>query len=178
MVTDGRLSGASGKVPSAIHLTPEALGGGLLAKVRDGDLIRLDVDAGRLDLLVADEVLTARASADPGIRAVRYGVGRQIFAPLRNDLQSAEEGRAAVQLCRRSIRGDRARSGGIMNVKRHWRIQPEEVLRQGPVVPVMVIQETGAGGAPGTGSFCRRHPRAGDHPAHAGGPGGHPGHQS
>ena len=56
MVTDGRLSGASGKVPAAIHVTPEALCGGMLAKVQDGDLIRLDVAAGRLDLLLDEEV--------------------------------------------------------------------------------------------------------------------------
>jgi phosphogluconate dehydratase len=96
MVTDGRLSGASGKVPSAIHVTPEALCGGLLAKVRDGDPVRVDVAAGTLELLVGDEALAARPYADPGIREVRYGAGRQIFAPLRGSLQSAEEGASSL----------------------------------------------------------------------------------
>ncbi len=96
MVTDGRLSGASGKVPAAIHVTPESLCGGILAKVQDGDLIRLDVRAGRLDLLVDDDVLRAREFADPGVRSVRYGVGRQIFAPLRGNMMSPEEGASSL----------------------------------------------------------------------------------
>jgi phosphogluconate dehydratase len=96
MVTDGRLSGASGKVPAAIHVTPEALCGGLLAKVREGDRIRIDVAAGRLDLLLDDETIAAREYADPGVRQVRYGTGRQIFAPLRSNLQSAEEGASSL----------------------------------------------------------------------------------
>jgi phosphogluconate dehydratase len=96
MVTDGRLSGASGKVPAAIHVSPEALCGGLLAKIQDGDVIRVDVPAGRLDLLVDHETLKARAYADPGVRAVRYGAGRQIFAPLRGSMQGAEEGGSSI----------------------------------------------------------------------------------
>ncbi len=96
MVTDGRLSGASGKVPAAIHVTPESLCGGMLAKVQDGDMIRLDVKAGRLDLLVSNDVLRAREYADPGVRSVRYGVGRQIFAPLRGNMMSPEEGASSL----------------------------------------------------------------------------------
>jgi phosphogluconate dehydratase len=96
MVTDGRLSGASGKVPAAIHVTPEAFCGGILAKVRDGDRILLDVGAGRLDLLLDDEAIAAREYADPAVGEVRYGVGRQIFASLRGDLQSAEEGASTL----------------------------------------------------------------------------------
>jgi phosphogluconate dehydratase len=96
MVTDGRLSGASGKVPAAIHVTPEAFCGGVLAKVQDGDLIRLDVASGRLDLLLDSEALEAREYADPGVKKVRYGIGRQIFAPLRSNLLSAEEGASSL----------------------------------------------------------------------------------
>ena len=96
MVTDGRLSGASGKVPAAIHVTPEAFCGGILAKVQDGDLIRLDVASGRLDLLLDDEALEAREYSDPGVKKVRYGIGRQIFAPLRSNLLSAEEGASSL----------------------------------------------------------------------------------
>lgn len=96
MVTDGRLSGASGKVPAAIHVTPEGICGGMLAKIKDGDLIRLDVGAGRLDLLLDEEALKARDYADPGVREVRYGTGRQIFAPLRSSLLSPEEGASSL----------------------------------------------------------------------------------
>ncbi|MDD5759237.1 MAG: phosphogluconate dehydratase [Desulfobulbaceae bacterium] len=96
MVTDGRLSGASGKVPAAIHVTPEALCGGMLAKVQDGDLIRMDVSSGRLDLMLDDLLIKAREYADPGVKRVRYGVGRQIFAPLRSNLLSSEEGASSL----------------------------------------------------------------------------------
>ena len=96
LVTDGRLSGASGKVPAAIHVTPEAFCGGLLAKVRNGDMLRIDVGAGRLDLLLDDETIAAREYPDPGLGKDRYGAGRQIFAPLRGNLQSAEEGASSL----------------------------------------------------------------------------------
>ncbi|WP_456385269.1 phosphogluconate dehydratase [Desulfolithobacter sp.] len=92
LVTDGRLSGASGKVPFAIHCTPEAFCGGILAKVRDGDPIRMDARHSRLELLVDDRELKAREFATPNLEAHRYGCGRQIFAPLRRDLLGAEEG--------------------------------------------------------------------------------------
>jgi phosphogluconate dehydratase len=96
MVTDGRLSGASGKVPAAIHVTPEALCGGLLAKVRDGDLIRLDVAAGVLELLVDAAELAKREYAEADLGEQRYGVGRQIFAALRSDMLGAEEGASSL----------------------------------------------------------------------------------
>jgi phosphogluconate dehydratase len=96
MVTDGRLSGASGKVPSAIHVSPETLCGGLLAKVQDGDMVRIDVKAGSLTLKVADEELKKREYADPELEGQRYGTGRQIFAPLRRDLLGAEEGASSL----------------------------------------------------------------------------------
>lgn len=96
MVTDGRLSGASGKVPAAIHVTPEAFCGGILAKVQDGDMIRIDVQAGTLELLVDSKKLGQREYADPALERQRYGMGRQIFAPLRRDLLGAEEGGSSL----------------------------------------------------------------------------------
>jgi phosphogluconate dehydratase len=96
MVTDGRLSGASGKVPAAIHVTPEALCGGMLAKVRDGDLIRIDVGAGSLELLVDEAELAKREYAEAELDEQRYGVGRQIFAALRSDMLGAEEGASSL----------------------------------------------------------------------------------
>lgn len=96
MVTDGRLSGASGKVPAAIHVTPEALCGGLLAKVQDGDMIRVDVGNGSLELLVDKAELAKREYAEAELETQRYGVGRQIFAALRSDMLGAEEGASSL----------------------------------------------------------------------------------
>jgi phosphogluconate dehydratase len=96
MITDGRLSGASGKVPAAIHVTPEAFCGGPIAKVRDGDIIRLDARAGTLALQLPDEELSRRPCAQADLRGERFGTGRQIFAPLRRDLLGAEEGASSL----------------------------------------------------------------------------------
>jgi len=91
LVTDGRMSGASGKVPAAIHLTPEASLGGPLAKVQDGDLITLDSGAGVLDLHVSPYDLDARdpAAAD-GSRV--FGTGRELFQAFRNAVSPADQG--------------------------------------------------------------------------------------
>ncbi len=92
LVTDGRMSGASGKVPAAIHLSPEALDGGALAKVRDGDLMRLDAEKGVLDILVDKREFIARAPAPFEGEAERRGTGRELFAGMRAHVTSAEEG--------------------------------------------------------------------------------------
>ena len=95
LVTDGRMSGASGKVPAAIHVTPEALAGGALAKVRSGDVIRLDADAGTLEAKV--DALTwaerERETIDP-IQADdnAHGLGRELFAGFRRNVNGAEQG--------------------------------------------------------------------------------------
>ena len=91
LVTDGRMSGASGKVPAAIHVTPEALGGGALSKVQDGDVIRLCANSGALEVL-AD--LSARAPAQPP--AEQMGMGRELFAMLRRHADGAEQGGSAM----------------------------------------------------------------------------------
>jgi phosphogluconate dehydratase len=95
LVTDGRMSGASGKVPAAIHLTPEAVAGGALARVRDGDRIRLDAVQGRLDVLLAESEWAARpaqaidaAQADSNA----HGLGRELFGGMRRQVTNAEEG--------------------------------------------------------------------------------------
>ncbi len=95
LVTDGRMSGASGKVPSAIHASPEALAGGPLAKVRDGDVIRLDAVQGTLDVLEDDEAFAARSAA--AITAAHaednaHGLGRELFGGMRKNVTSAEQG--------------------------------------------------------------------------------------
>jgi len=95
LVTDGRMSGASGKVPAAIHVSPESLAGGPLAKVRDGDVIRLDATAGTLDALVEAQEWARRELALPTSTQrdeAGHGLGRELFAGLRRQVRSAEEG--------------------------------------------------------------------------------------
>lgn len=92
LLTDGRMSGASGKVPAAIHLTPEALDGGLIAKVQEGDMIRVDALSGELSLLVNDTELANRAAVQVDLRRSRYGMGRELFGALRANLSSPETG--------------------------------------------------------------------------------------
>ncbi|MBI5258308.1 MAG: phosphogluconate dehydratase [Burkholderiales bacterium] len=95
LVTDGRMSGASGKVPAAIHVSPEALAGGPLARLRTGDLVRLDAVNGQLDALVDEATWNARSlqAIDPGhAQDNAHGLGRDLFGGLRRDVSSAEEG--------------------------------------------------------------------------------------
>lgn len=96
MVTDGRLSGASGKVPAAIHLTPEAFNNGLLNKVRDGDLVRLDVPKGVLELEVDNEELSRREAVIIQRASSCLGYGREIFSLLRREQTGAEDGASAL----------------------------------------------------------------------------------
>jgi len=92
IVTDGRMSGASGKVPSAIHLTPEAAADGPIAKLRDGDIIRLDANAGVLEVQVDAATLAARQAIKPEVMDTAYGVGRELFTRLREGATPADEG--------------------------------------------------------------------------------------
>ncbi len=92
VVTDGRMSGASGKVPAAIHVSPECAAGGPLARVRDGDPIRLDCRAGRLEVLVDSETFLSRALPDIDLTANEAGLGRELFAPFRRAVNGADEG--------------------------------------------------------------------------------------
>ena len=92
LVTDGRMSGASGKVPSAIHVAPEALDGGLLCKLQDGDIVRVDATQGVLDVL--DASIAERAPATPDLSANSHGVGRELFEVFRQAAGPASEGAA------------------------------------------------------------------------------------
>jgi phosphogluconate dehydratase len=95
LVTDGRMSGASGKVPAAIHVSPEAAAGGPLAKVQDGDVIRLDGVAGTLQVLVSEAEWATRplAHMPAELRAANgVGMGRELFANMRRNALRAEEG--------------------------------------------------------------------------------------
>ena len=95
LVTDGRMSGASGKVPAAIHVSPEAKAGGPLAKVMDGDVIRLDAVAGTLQVLVTESEWVARPFATIPVALVEansVGMGRELFGGMRRHALTAEEG--------------------------------------------------------------------------------------
>lgn len=92
LVTDGRMSGASGKIPAAIHMTPEALDNGIIGLINTGDLIELDAETGTLQLLVSDEELAKRQPAQCDLTNVHYGMGRELFAPFRSSVGLAEEG--------------------------------------------------------------------------------------
>jgi phosphogluconate dehydratase len=94
LVTDGRMSGASGKVPAAIHVSPEALGGGPLARLRDGDLVRVSARDGTLDALVGPAEWDAREPAAPP--RAHLGTGRELFAFMRHGAAPAEQGGSAM----------------------------------------------------------------------------------
>ncbi|MDE1907240.1 MAG: phosphogluconate dehydratase, partial [Rhodospirillales bacterium] len=92
LVTDGRLSGASGKVLSAIHVTPEALAGGPLAKLQDGDIVRVDATSGTLEALVPEAEWAARPNALADMESSHHGTGRELFAPFRHLVSRADLG--------------------------------------------------------------------------------------
>ncbi|MBX3611267.1 MAG: phosphogluconate dehydratase [Hydrogenophaga sp.] len=92
LVTDGRMSGASGKVPAAIHCTPEALADGPIARVRDGDIITLDADRGLLRVDVDEATLAAREVHHPDLTANTHGTGRELFGLFRAHVSGAEQG--------------------------------------------------------------------------------------
>ncbi len=95
IVTDGRMSGASGKIPAAIHLSPEASAGGPLAKVRTGDIIRLNATVGMVNVLVDEDEWAERAVAelsDTKRHQNAHGFGRELFGGMRRNVLSAEEG--------------------------------------------------------------------------------------
>jgi phosphogluconate dehydratase len=91
LVTDGRMSGASGKVPAAIHLVPEAAEGGILSKIQDGDIIRVNAVTGEL-MFVGDAAELEAREAAPQSDAGQRGCGRELFAVNRNNISDAEQG--------------------------------------------------------------------------------------
>ncbi|MDB5800437.1 MAG: phosphogluconate dehydratase [Rhodocyclales bacterium] len=98
LVTDGRMSGASGKVPAAIHVSPEAAAGGALARVHDDDIINLDADAGILEIEVEAQIFDQRSPATFDIDLPQYGMGRDLFGNLRAVVSIAEEGASFLTL--------------------------------------------------------------------------------
>ncbi|MCB1049211.1 MAG: phosphogluconate dehydratase [Acidobacteria bacterium] len=96
LVTDGRMSGASGKVPAAIHLCPETVEGGALARVNDGDWILLDAEQGVLEIQVSEAVWASREAAECDLSSVHSGCGRELFAGFRHLVSSADSGASVL----------------------------------------------------------------------------------
>jgi len=94
LLTDGRMSGASGKVPAAIHVSPEAVDGGPIARIEDGDLLRLDATKGQLDILGVD--LEARTPATADLSSNAFGMGRELFSVFRDSVSTAASGASVV----------------------------------------------------------------------------------
>jgi phosphogluconate dehydratase len=96
LLTDGRMSGASGKVPAAIHVTPEAVDGGPIARIRDGDIIRIDAIRGTLELLVDAADLAEREPATADLSDNEFGMGRELFAPFRRAVGPSDQGASVL----------------------------------------------------------------------------------
>ncbi len=131
LVTDGRMSGASGKIPAAIHVSPEAAAGGPLAKVRDGDVIRLDAVAGTLAVLVPDDEWAERELAKlPEAKRIAdgHGLGRELFAGMRRNALTAEEG-AMLSGCEQ------------WSNEMTDKLTALDVMRDAPVIPVIVLND-------------------------------------
>ena len=92
LLTDGRLSGASGQVLAAIHVSPDTLGGGMIGKVRDGDMVLIDAGAGVMELDVPDATLEQRPGAGPGSADRENGMGRELFDVYRSHASDTEAG--------------------------------------------------------------------------------------
>jgi phosphogluconate dehydratase len=92
LITDGRMSGASGKVPSAIHMCPECMDGGPLAKVQNGDVIYLNTQTGEVNVQVDPAEFAGRTAAENSARGHQFGMGRELFGAFRANASSAETG--------------------------------------------------------------------------------------
>ena len=97
LVTDGRMSGASGKVPAAIQVSPESACGGPLARVRDGDIIRLDATAGVLEVVIDEQEFHQREPLPGPGKENSTGMGRELFSLFRANALTAEEGGSPIQ---------------------------------------------------------------------------------
>ena len=92
LLTDGRMSGASGKVLAAIQITPEAACGGEIARIRDGDVVEIDADRGLLEVSVDATEWRSREMPAPDLAHNHFGLGRELFAAFRHSVNGAEQG--------------------------------------------------------------------------------------
>jgi phosphogluconate dehydratase len=97
LLTDGRLSGASGEILSAIHLTPDTLSNGLIGKVQDGDMVLIDAVAGIVEVDVPDEILSQRPEPGPGSEESTNGLGRELFDVFRRHVGDTEAGATVLK---------------------------------------------------------------------------------
>ena len=141
LVTDGRMSGASGKVPAALHVSPEAAAGGALAKVADGDPLTLDGQAGTLEVLVDEATLAARPLTAPAPSATT-GTGRELFSPFRRTVSPAHTG-ATVFAHGDGVFAGRAgvSSADAANTAPRPANTTGEVLGLAPVIPVVTLDD-------------------------------------
>ncbi|MDP4943888.1 MAG: phosphogluconate dehydratase [Alishewanella sp.] len=105
LVTDGRMSGASGKVPAAIHVTPEALDGGNIARINNGDMLLVDGESGKLEVLVDAKEFAARPVAVADMAPNLYGMGREMFGAMRQQLTGAEQGACSLFITEEHLHG-------------------------------------------------------------------------
>ncbi|MEM9103704.1 MAG: phosphogluconate dehydratase [Pseudomonadota bacterium] len=103
LITDGRMSGASGKVPAAIHLTPEALDGGPIGLLQDGDKVKLDANAQTLQVLIDDKTLQQRMLAKKQKQSDQFGLGRELFHHMRKTVNSAELGASIFDFSEKEV---------------------------------------------------------------------------
>jgi phosphogluconate dehydratase len=96
LLTDGRMSGASGKVPAAIHVTPEAIDNEVFARIETGDMIVIDAEQGMVQLLVSEHELKSRSRAVWDNEGPTYGMGRELFSSLRSQFTGAEQGACSL----------------------------------------------------------------------------------
>jgi len=114
LVTDGRMSGASGKVPAAIHVSPESALGGAIGQIRDGDVLELDSVNGTLKAMVDADEWQNRDCKPPSTTGSNSGMGRELFANMRGVVSSAEEG--ACTLFPTSVSGEKATAEGTVSI--------------------------------------------------------------
>ncbi|WP_372626193.1 phosphogluconate dehydratase [Arsukibacterium sp.] len=105
LVTDGRMSGASGKVPAAIHVTPEAVDGGAIGRIKTGDMILVDGNSGKLEVLVDEAEFNAREQAQADLSHNFYGMGREMFGAMRAQLSGAEQGACSLFVTEEHLHG-------------------------------------------------------------------------
>ncbi|WP_019674295.1 phosphogluconate dehydratase [Arsukibacterium perlucidum] len=105
LVTDGRMSGASGKVPAAIHVTPEAIDGGAIGRIKTGDMLLVDGNTGKLEVLVDDAEFNAREQAKSDLSHNFYGMGREMFGAMRAQLSGAEQGACSLFVTEEHLHG-------------------------------------------------------------------------
>ncbi|WP_076593812.1 phosphogluconate dehydratase [Herminiimonas arsenitoxidans] len=133
LVTDGRMSGASGKVPAAIHVSPEVLAGGPLGRVRTGDIIQLNAETGVLQALVPEAEWVARGAEPADLSQNEIGMGRELFAMFRHSVSAAEEGATTFGLPPPLLETDEDKTSNTLAVPDDEPFVDEDSLIERPI---------------------------------------------